>query len=211
MILVLISGLLAILITLFVLGKYEVLTKALISNTKVRCYIACFSVATMFFFYLLGRQDYRWITIMNIVMLYPILAMSAGIDLKIYKIPNRLILVGLVIRTVLLIIEACLFQETIKRSLFTSIGGGLFAFSLMMILSFVTKRGIGYGDVKLFTLIGYCLGISDTYSVLFYSVLFAAIVGIYLLFVKKCSRKQKIPFAPFIYMGAYAVFIMSFI
>lgn len=211
MIQVLISGLIVILVTLGVLGKYGVLTKDSVSSIKVRCFVICYIVATMFFFYLLGKQDYRWITLLNIIVLYPLLSIAAGIDLKTYKIPNQLVVFGLIFKTVLLILEAFMFGETVKRSLVTSIGGVFFAFTFMMILSFITKRGIGYGDVKLLTLIGYCLGISDTYSILFYSVLFAAIAGAYLLIIKKCSKKQKMPFAPFIYMGAYAVFIMSFI
>lgn len=155
-----------------------------------------------------GKQ-YRPAACINLMIIYTILAIAAGIDYKKHIIPNRMILVGMICRVILLVAEMLMSPDTVRQSLLMSCAGMIFGLLLLLILSFLTRHGIGYGDVKLFAWLGFGIGVMDLYYVLFYSVLFAAIAGTILLVTKKADKKKKLPFAPFVLMGCYVVVMMS--
>ncbi len=160
---------------------------------------------------LLFQTEYVVIEYINFVVIYTIVLVLAGIDYQCKVLPNKILLAGALIRTGLYILEAVLSPETIKNSLLAAAAGFLFGFLFLLPLSILTKHGIGYGDVKLFVWLGYSLGLRDVYSILFYSTLAAAIVGLYLMLVKKTDKKKEIPFAPAVLAGTYLVFCMSFL
>lgn len=160
---------------------------------------------------LLFYQDYRANTYINISVVYTIVTILAGIDLKKKIIPNTVLGMGFLIRFGLLLYEWNVYPETIQGVFLNAAAGFLFGLFFLLLLSFITRHGIGYGDVKMFAWLGFCMGISDTYNILFYSVLAAALTGAYLLLVKKVEKKKELPFAPFVYIGCYLVFGMTFL
>ncbi len=149
------------------------------------------------------------LTQLNQLAAYLILTAAAGVDWKKQVIPNGLIAGGLAFRTILLIGVFLVDPQDAPGVLLQSGLGFLISLLFMLLLSFLSRNGIGYGDVKLFSWIGYCFGISMTYNILFYSALFAAMAGIWLMFVKKANKKTKVPFGPFIWCGSYLVFCMT--
>ncbi len=157
---------------------------------------------------LLLRQHGSACFTLNILTVYVIMSMLAGIDFKKKMIPNSILAVGFVIRTILLLWEWIAYPDDFKQTILSAAAGFAFGLLFLLLLSFITRHGIGYGDVKLFAWIGYCVGLFDTYSILFYSALAAASVGIFLLLFKKAGRKKELPFAPFVYIGCYLVFYM---
>lgn len=154
---------------------------------------------------LLLLKKYAFTTCINIFVLYTLLFAIAGIDFKLKIIPNKLLLIGILIRSVIIGVEAVLHPENVINVLLNSGIGFIFGLLFFLFLSFISKHGIGYGDVKLFAWIGLCMGISDTYSIMFYSVCAAAVVGLYLLFIKSKDKKTQIPFGPFVFVGLYMV------
>lgn len=160
---------------------------------------------------LMWRKQYRPVTYGNLIQIFIILAVAAGVDYKKHIIPNRLVAAGAVSRLVLLLTEGFLYPEEIKSSLIMSVAGMAVCLVFMLFLSFLTKHGIGFGDVKLFAWIGFSVGIMEAYYILFYSVLLTAAAAIFLLCTKKADRKGKLPFAPFVFGGCYLVFVMSFL
>ena len=77
------------------------------------------------------------------------------------------------------------------------LGGGLF-----FVLAIVTRGGIGLGDVKLAVLIGAALGLQIAYQALLYGVVAAAVVMGVLLVAGVVSRRQPVPYAPFLALAA---------
>lgn len=77
------------------------------------------------------------------------------------------------------------------------LGGGVF-FGLAVI----TRGGIGLGDVKLAVLIGAALGLPIAVQALVYGVLAAAVVMGVMLVAGVVSRRQPVPYAPFLSMAA---------
>ena len=199
--------------TLLITGvwmKYNIISLKK-DNLRQWLSISAIGILTVVLVVLLSCQNYRIHTFINISVVYTIVTILAGIDLKRKIIPNLILGVGFGVRSVLLLYECFFSPETIQASFLTAVLGFLFGLFFLLLLSFITKHGIGYGDVKMFAWLGFCMGLSDTYNILFYSVLAAAVAGVYLLLVKKAERKQELPFAPFVYIGCYLVFGMTFL
>ncbi|MDO4218405.1 MAG: hypothetical protein Q4C78_00180 [Synergistaceae bacterium] len=81
----------------------------------------------------------------------------------------------------------------------------------VMLLIFLASRGkSGAGDVFVASCLGCgCFGVAECTLCLYLSFLFGAIVAVALLVAKKITRKTKIPFAPFLFIG-YAMGIVLF-
>lgn len=81
------------------------------------------------------------------------------------------------------------------------LGGG--AITAIILLT----KGMGWGDVEICVLGGIFLGFRLTIVMLFFSFIFGSVIGLLLIITKKKSRKDYIPFGPFIALAAvFAVF-----
>ena len=75
-------------------------------------------------------------------------------------------------------------------------------FCILLLVSVVSKGGIGGGDIKLFFVIGLVLGTLQTLLALFLSSIIGAVFGIFILKKKGKGRKASIPFGPSIAVAA---------
>lgn len=143
------------------------------------------------------------------LLLLAILWPVGYIDFKTYKIPNRFIILGLIFRAGILIFEI-LFERELLISYLISEGiaaGALLISTLLCCLCI--KNSIGYGDIKLFVIMGLMLGLEGIWSSIFVSLFISFIVAVTLLIAKKKGKKDVIPFAPSIAIGTYISIIMT--
>ncbi len=75
------------------------------------------------------------------------------------------------------------------------IGGGL------LIMSLLSKGGIGVGDGIVVLISGIYLGVQENCFLLLLALLVSSLYSGILWIVKKVDRKQKIPFIPFLLVG----------
>ena len=197
-----IAGILETLVVCWIWKKYNLWDMDL-KNRKQMAVMGGLAILSVVINVLLFRKHYLFTVCINLMAVYTITAAVAGIDFKTKTIPNKILFAGIIIRIVLICLEAVFYSDGIRQTLINSGIGFAFGLIFMLFLSFISKHGIGYGDVKLFAWIGLCVGFLDTYNILFYSVLAAAIVGIYLLLVKNKDKKTQLPFAPFVFVGTY--------
>lgn len=142
-------------------------------------------------------------SVMKRVLLISVIWPVAYIDFKTYRIPNAFVLFGLVVRAVLLVFEL-LQQDDIWKYTLISEGvaaGALFAAAMLCGICF--KGSIGFGDVKMFVVLGLFLGMEGSWSAIFSALLISLAVAIVLLATKKKGRKDAIPFGPAIVLGTY--------
>lgn len=145
--------------------------------------------------------QYLWLKIFRYLLLLSGLAMIAWIDYKKRVIPNEILKILLVLRTVILVGE-CLYAGEYWMSVIFSaflgllIGGGMFLFCYL-----ITRGAIGAGDVKLFAVLGYFVGSGMIFGTIFLTVVLAAFCSIGMLLMRKTTLKQELPFAPFIFWG----------
>ncbi|TET18481.1 MAG: prepilin peptidase [Dehalococcoidia bacterium] len=85
--------------------------------------------------------------------------------------------------------------------------GGAIGFGLMFIPYLISRGGIGGGDVKLAGLIGLVTGFPLVFFALFLGILGGGLVAIALLISGVKSRKEPIPFAPFLAAAAMITLI----
>ena len=86
-----------------------------------------------------------------------------------------------------------------------SVLAGLAGFVFLLILALISPRGMGMGDVKLAAFIGLGLGyLSWAHLILglFLSFLFGGFIGMALLLLRLRSRRDQIPFGPYLALGA---------
>ena len=129
------------------------------------------------------------------------LAFLGYIDVQERIIPNVMIGVGLVSWLALVLIDIFAGGTPAGDLLMFSLAGGLISGGVLLIISLISKSALGMGDVKMFTVLGLLYGLTDTYSVLLFSVVIMAVVSIVLLLAKKATRKTAIPMAPFVAIG----------
>lgn len=82
------------------------------------------------------------------------------------------------------------------------IGGGLYLF-----LAIITRGGMGGGDIKLMAMLGLWLGTGGVLWVVLLSSNIGAVVSLLLMALKIKSRKDFIPFGPFIVVSALLVML----
>ena len=141
-----------------------------------------------------------WIALTSILASYLALSIAAAYDIKDRLIPNLIPILLLVIRILLLLCDV-FFNEDVIPHLVSSVGGFIFSLALFAIAAKVTNGGIGSGDIKLISALGFACGLGFVLSVSVIALLVCAFVGGLLLLTKKLDRKTPLPFAPFIWCG----------
>jgi leader peptidase (prepilin peptidase)/N-methyltransferase len=141
------------------------------------------------------------------------------IDLEHHLILNKIVYPAAVTA---LIISIFLPQMTISPSLaiaghFFDLGwasgivscllGGLVGFVIFLLLSIITRGGMGEGDVKMVGLIGLIVGYPLVFVPILLAIVLGGIVALLLILFKLKSRKQSIAFGPFLAIGAMATIL----
>ena len=116
---------------------------------------------------------YKNTTIINFIKLYglAIIVISAGIiDAKRKIIPNILIILGLAFRVAVYAYEIFFLSDSLKAILINDALGFVLGFVLLGAVSLLTRGALGFGDAKLFGVIGLVSGVFCTYSTLLVSL-----------------------------------------
>lgn len=87
-----------------------------------------------------------------------------------------------------------------------SLLGAITGFVLLLIISLVSKGGMGFGDVKLYALLGLVLGIKLVLLSFFLSTLLGAVLGVLAQLFRIVKKRQPIPFGPFIAAGTLTAY-----
>lgn len=138
-------------------------------------------------------------------MLWPI----AYIDFKSYRIPNSFIIMGLIFRAAIFPFELIFQSELVWWSLLSEVIAAVALLLAAFLCSICMKGSIGFGDMKLFVVMGLLLSLDGIWSAIFLSLVVSFFVSAYLLITKKKSRKDAIPFGPAIVIGTFLSVCLS--
>ena len=134
----------------------------------------------------------------------------ALIDLEHFIVPNRIVFPMLAVSVPLLALAALLQDDW--GSLATGVIGALIASNGLLLINLINPRGMGMGDVKLALLLGLFLGwlgLGHVALGLFLGFLFGAVGGILLIALGIKTRKDPVPFAPFLAAGAMVAVLVG--
>lgn len=134
-----------------------------------------------------------------IITIYSCLLVAiAAYDLRYRIVPNKLIYPGIGIAILLSYWWIGLTQSII---------GGALGFLFMAIFLFLFRQDVGMGDVKMAAMVGLMVGFPLVMLSLALSVLLGCLVSIGLLLSKRMKRWGRLPFAPFLSIGAIVTLI----
>lgn len=148
------------------------------------------------FLFMFSYMKFGWqFELIIALLLVSMLMIIFVTDLTYMVIPNHLLLFFLLIFLLLRIIYPI---EAWYFSILGMVGG----FSLIAVIIYVSRGGMGAGDMKLFAVLGLVLGIAKILLTFSLAAFLGSCIGALLLLLKKVHRKQPIPFAPYIAVAA---------
>jgi leader peptidase (prepilin peptidase)/N-methyltransferase len=150
-------------------------------------------------YYFLNINNLGWEYYVYFYFNFSILLIVFWYDYKFYEIPFKLILssaIGSFIYRILILQNLNLQNFLIELSSWL----GIFLFYYLII--WVSKGGMGGGDLKLSVYLGIFLGFPTSIYAIYYGFLVGGIFAIILLITGKKGLKAKIPFGPFLIIGS---------
>jgi leader peptidase (prepilin peptidase)/N-methyltransferase len=148
-----------------------------------------------------AKLGYDWALPAFLVLFSGLVALSF-IDIDLHRLPNKVVYPTLFATAPLLVLAAAATGEW--DDLARAAGGGAIAFTVLFGIHVAAPRGMGFGDVRLAGVIGMGLGWLGLGYVgvgLFLAFCTSAVVGIALIATKVKTRKDKVPFGPFLALG----------
>ncbi len=136
-------------------------------------------------------------------MIFPLIVLAvfclliSYIDFRKYIIPDTLLVILL---SLLLSYDILLMRSRI----YMAFAAAVISF-FMFFCIYRMYGGLGFGDVKFSAVLGYALGI----PLLFVAFVLSSFLGIVYAAVCKKAKKTKIPFAPFLSLGALMTLIIN--
>lgn len=132
------------------------------------------------------------------------------IDLDTFLLPNRIVYPLTIVVTVLFGVAGAVDGGVgdFRRALLC----GLVVFAVFLLLHLISPRGMGFGDVKFSFVLGVALGwVSPATAFLgiFMGFLLGSVVGIGLIATKVKTRKDHVPFGPFMALGAVSALLIG--
>lgn len=136
------------------------------------------------------------------------LALSSGllalalIDLDTFLLPNRVVYPTGILVAALLVLAAAIDDQW--ADLGRAALAGAASFTVFFVIHVISPRGMGFGDVRLSFVLGLGLGWlswGHVYLGLFLGFFLGAVVGVLLIALKVRTRKQHVPFGPFLVAG----------
>lgn len=137
----------------------------------------------------------------KLLSLVMIMLPIAAIDLRVQKVPNKLLIAALTIRLIIYIVEFIISVPAAFNTLKDNLLGTVVIGAFFLILLLVFKNSIGMGDIKLFAVMGLYQGLWGAINSVFFSLMVSFVLSVVLLITKKKGRKDTISFGPSIFIG----------
>jgi len=142
---------------------------------------------------------FGWTPELAVIIIYTsVLIVLALIDLKHHLILNKIVYP---VAIVAIIINIFLPEFGLHSFLFGLLGG-VAGFLILFLPALIYQKGMGWGDVKMAGLIGLMTGFPNAVVAVFGGIILGGLAAIALLIFKKRTRKEGIPFGPFLALGA---------
>lgn len=129
------------------------------------------------------------------------------IDLKEMIIPDSLVITILILSILQKVSNYLIYKTPINFT--DTIGGLLLAGGIFLLIVILSNGGMGGGDVTLIASLGFVIGIRYILLTIFLSFLIGAFISVFLLASNIKTRKDPIPFGPFIIISFSIVLLFG--
>lgn len=130
------------------------------------------------------------------------LIVCTGTDVLAYRVPNVITYPAIVAA----IIVGSFMPDASMRNMWA---GGLIVGGTFLAMSIATRGGMGMGDVKLAFFVGFALGLVFGVFAMLITAIAGGVIAVLLMLTRIRDRRDPIPYAPFIAMGATWVMMMQ--
>lgn len=130
-------------------------------------------------------------------------------DMELMMIPNLCSLVLLGGRILTIVAEFIWMKDEAMAWLLNSLIALVISLLLLLIMAKVTRGGLGMGDVKLFSSLGFLCGVRAVCFTLMFAFLLCALASTGLLLSRKKQLKDSLPLGPFIWLGYGVTVLLS--
>ena len=137
------------------------------------------------------------------------LTILAAVDLEYKRVPNRALLVMLVVYALAAGVYIITDIENGLASVFVSAAGSLFAGVSFLLCYIISRRQLGGGDVKLAFLLGLYLGGGRIFGAIIYGILCCFVYSVVQLCRRRLGLRDGVPLVPFLYLGTLITFIIT--
>lgn len=142
---------------------------------------------------------------------FAVLACIAVTDLELFIIPNKCSLVLIAGSVILLLVQWLLdgvfpMQEGISCAV-----SGTVTLVILLVMSAVTRGGVGMGDVKILSALAFLCGFRMACYVLTLSLMLCAVSSVVFLLTKKKQLKDLLPLGPFMWVAMGLLVLMRII
>lgn len=130
-------------------------------------------------------------------------------DMELMMIPNLCSLLLLGGRILTIIVEFIWVKDEAMAWLLNSVIALVISLLLLLIMAKLTRGGLGMGDVKLFSSLGFLCGVRAVCFNLMFAFLLCALASTGLLLSRKKQLKDSLPLGPFIWLGYGVTVLLS--
>jgi len=132
------------------------------------------------------------------------------IDFKSHRLPNQL--VGWFVAVEILIMAVISWMASDFARLLTVLGVAAATMISYVLLYLVSRGSLGMGDVKFAFPLGLCVGwysANQWLVAIFVSFLIAGLVAVIGLVTKRMTRKSRLAFGPYMFLGTFLVCVFE--
>lgn len=149
----------------------------------------------------IGKKSYYNLTFLLLFVILAALTVLCMTDLWERIVPNKFLLILLLVYFLILGTRGIVNMNEVIAILPSITLGLIFSLITFGIGYFLAKGSMGAGDVKLTLVMGLYLTGEYVVAVILYGCIASALYSVVQLLRKKISRKDAIPFVPFLYIG----------
>ena len=92
-------------------------------------------------------------------------------------------------------------------NMWDAVQGAMASVAIMLVIYWVSRGGMGFGDVKLAFVLGVWLGFEQSLLCLLIAFILGGVVGVLLLLTGVKTRKDAIPFGPYLCVSGWISFL----
>ncbi len=151
----------------------------------------------------------RWFV--SLWLAFCVLACIAVTDCKLLLMPNKCSLALLAGGCLLLVWEWIDSGSFPSGYALQSIISLVVSLVMLLLISFVSRGGVGMGDVKIVSCLAFVCGLRAVCYLLIFALLFSAVFSVVLLLTKKKQLKDLLPLGPFMWIAAGLLILLNFI
>ena len=182
------------------LNRYEII--AVIGTTLFSGLLLGIRIPKLYFLY---TDWFRFICA------FVLLTYASVIDWKTHKIPNMVS--GLMLATAICTdaVDFLSGRPSAGAWILSSLIAAIIVFIFFVFCRLVSKGGIGFGDIKLVTVLALICGFRGIIYVLVFSEISALLAAVAALLLKKMGLRDGMPFAPFFLAGFIITVVLGII